>query len=255
MQFTIGCDPEIFLIRQGRYKSAVGLIGGSKWAPKPIENGGAILEDNVAVEFNTPPADSATSFRSAVEGVLGYVRSILPGYDFSQESAVSFPVEELQTPEAQEFGCEPDYNAWKKAVNPKPAAPDPNLRSCGGHVHVGSELAINDPIGVIRAMDLFLGVPSTQLDSGTLRRSLYGKAGCFRFKPYGVEYRTLSNFWIFNPAMIEWVYEQTDKALSFVGNGSVISDTDGEIVQQCINNSDKAAYEYLANAYGLGHTS
>ena len=54
MKFTIGCDPELFIKKKyGGYKSAVGLIGGSKWAPKPIDEvGHAILEDNVALEFN-----------------------------------------------------------------------------------------------------------------------------------------------------------------------------------------------------------
>ena len=88
------------------------------------------------------------------------------------------------TPEAQMFGCEPDFDAWRECVNEKPCADDKNLRSAGGHIHVGGDLAINNPVAVIRAMDLFLGVPSTQLDAGTLRRELYGKAGCFRAKRY-----------------------------------------------------------------------
>ena len=93
------------------------------------------------------------------------------------------------TPEAQMFGCEPDFDAWRECVNEKPCADDKNLRSAGGHIHVGSDLAISNPVAVIRAMDLFLGVPSTQLDAGTLRRELYGKAGCFRAKSYGAEYQ------------------------------------------------------------------
>ena len=65
IKFSVGADPELFLKSYGSYKSAVGLVGGSKWAPLPLNNkGDAILEDNVAVEFNIEPATSKDAFRS-----------------------------------------------------------------------------------------------------------------------------------------------------------------------------------------------
>ena len=252
IKFKIGCDPELFIKKYGSYKSAVGLIGGSKDCPLPIDkDGSAILEDNVAVEFNTKPAQDKEEFRSAIHKVLNHLRSTLTGYEFSTESAVSFPKEELDTPQAQEFGCMPDFDAWRKCENDKPKADDPNLRSCGGHIHVGSTIAKKKPIEVIRAMDLFLGVPSIKLDNGTLRRNLYGKAGCFRFKSYGVEYRTLSNFWIFNDNLIDWAYEGTQRALEFVKSGGIIKPEDEFIIQRCINTSNMDDYENLAKSYGL----
>lgn len=252
IKFSVGADPELFLKSYGSYKSAVGLVGGSKWAPLPLNNkGDAILEDNVAVEFNIEPATSKDAFRSHIHRVLDHLRSILPGYEFSKESAVSFPKEELEHPQAQEFGCEPDFDAWRECVNNKPHANDPNLRSAGGHIHVGSPVAKKRPNDVIRAMDLFLGVPSVVLDSGTLRRELYGKAGCCRYKPYGVEYRTLSNFWIFDDKLIDWAFEGTQRALEFVASGSVIKPEDHLTIQRCINTSNRDDYEALAKSYGL----
>ena len=254
MGFLIGCDPEVFIRSKqyGSYKSAVGMIGGSKDFPLPIDNEGhAVLEDNVAVEFNTRPAESYDAFRSSIHKVLGHIRSILPGYELDQASAVSFPKEELNTAQAQEFGCEPDFDAWRNCVNNKPYAEDKNLRSAGGHIHVGSSVAKQHPLAVIRAMDLFLGVPSVALDKGTLRRELYGKAGCYRPKAYGVEYRTLSNFWIFDDHLIAWAYEGTQRALEFVESGSVIAPEDHFVIQRCINTSNKDDYEALAKTYGL----
>lgn len=253
MKFLIGADPEFFLKKKyGGYASAVGLIGGSKWEPKKLdEDGHAILEDNVAVEFNIKPASTFDEFRSSIHKVLDHLRGILPGYEFSKESAVSFPKEELATPEAQMFGCEPDFDAWKMAPNMKPHAADENLRSAGGHIHVGSDIAVANPLGVIRAMDLFLGVDSTRLDSGTLRRELYGKAGCFRPKPYGAEYRTLSNFWIFDDKLIQWAFDGTQRALEFVEQGNEISDEDGYLIQRCINNNNKDDYLYLAKKFAI----
>ncbi|NTV78940.1 MAG: hypothetical protein HGA25_07380 [Clostridiales bacterium] len=230
----------------------MGLIGGSKEAPRPIDElGNAILEDNVAVEFNIEPATTAEQFRASIHKVLDHIRSILPDYILDTASAVSFPEEELNTPQAQEFGCMPDFDAWRKCVNHKPHADDENLRSAGGHIHVGSNIAVNNPIGVIRAMDLFLGVPSLVLDSGTLRRKLYGKAGCFRLKPYGAEYRTLSNFWIFNDSLINWAYQGTQRALEFVSTGSVIAPEHEYMIQRCINTNDMNDYHVLKEAYGL----
>lgn len=253
MKFLIGADPEFFIKKKyGGYASAVGLIGGSKWEPKKIdEDGHAILEDNVAVEFNIKPASSFDEFRSSIHKVLDHIRGILPGYEFSKESAVSFPQEELMTPEAQMFGCEPDFDAWRECVNEKPCAEDKNLRSAGGHIHVGSDLAINNPVAVIRAMDLFLGVPSTQLDAGTLRRELYGKAGCFRAKRYGVEYRTLSNFWIFDDSLIQWAFEGTQRALEFVEKGNTIDVADGYRIQRCINTNNPDDFDFLKAKFAL----
>lgn len=253
MKFLIGADPEFFIKKKyGGYASAVGLIGGSKWEPKKIdEDGHAILEDNVAVEFNIKPASSFDEFRSSIHKVLDHIRGILPGYEFSKESAVSFPQEELMTPEAQMFGCEPDFDAWRECVNEKPCADDKNLRSAGGHIHVGSDLAINNPIAVIRAMDLFLGVPSTQLDAGTLRRELYGKAGCFRAKSYGAEYRTLSNFWIFDDSLIQWAFDGTQRALEFVEKGNTIDVADGYRIQRCINTNNPDDFDFLKAKFAL----
>ena len=253
MKFLIGADPEFFIKKKyGGYVSAVGLIGGSKWEPKKIdEDGHAILEDNVAVEFNIKPASSFDEFRSSIHKVLDHIRGILPGYEFSKESAVSFPQEELMTPEAQMFGCEPDFDAWRECVNEKPCADDKNLRSAGGHIHVGSDIAINNPVAVIRAMDLFLGVPSTQLDAGTLRRELYGKAGCFRAKSYGAEYRTLSNFWIFDDSLIQWAFEGTQRALEFVEKGNTIDVADGYRIQRCINTNNPDDFDFLKAKFAL----
>lgn len=253
MKFLIGADPEFFIKKKyGGYASAVGLIGGSKWEPKKIdEDGHAILEDNVAVEFNIKPASSFDEFRSSIHKVLDHIRGILPGYEFSKESAVSFPQEELMTPEAQMFGCEPDFDAWRECVNEKPCAEDKNLRSAGGHIHVGSDLAINNPVAVIRAMDLFLGVPSTQLDAGTLRRELYGKAGCFRAKSYGAEYRTLSNFWIFDDSLIQWAFDGTQRALEFVEKGNTIDIADGYRIQRCINTNNPDDFDFLKAKFAL----
>ena len=249
MPFTIGCDPEFFLKHNHKHISAIGMVGGTKEDPKPLpKRGFAVQEDNVSVEFNIPPCDSSRTFIESIQYAMSAIQRKLKGIEFSQESAVLFDKDQLLHPKALEFGCEPDFNAWTRSINPRPCAADQTLRSAGGHVHVGTQ---ENPVEVIRAMDLFLGVPSTKLDKGTLRRQLYGKAGCFREKKYGCEYRTLSNFWIFSPQLIEWVYEQTKKAIEFVEEGRVILEKDGHLIQSCINDNNEEAYDILSAAYRL----
>ena len=99
---------------------------------------------------------------------------------------------------------------------------------------------------VIKAMDLFLGVPSVLMDNGIDRKKLYGKAGAFRSKPYGVEYRTLSNFWIFKPELIDWVWRNCERALGNLGAAAQASH-----VEECINNNDAKLAQALINEYNL----
>jgi len=250
MSFTIGCDPEFFLLKQQMPFSAIGLVGGTKEEPKPLDKRGfSVQEDNVSVEFNIPPAHNHEEFIDSIEYVMNTLKKKLKKYQVSHDSALIFPDDQLLHPKALEFGCEPDFNAWTKRINPRPKATDQNLRSAGGHIHVGTK---EDPIEVIRAMDLFLGVPSIVLDKhGAPRRALYGAAGAHRIKPFGCEYRTLSNFWIFSKETIKWVYDQTAKALEFIEDGETIDEKHGEIIQQCINKSDMEAYAYLRETYSL----
>lgn len=256
MKFSLGCDPELFLADvNGRLKASCGLIGGTKEAPQPLDElgkGFAIQEDNVAVEFNIPASADQREFVGNVARAMKFIGDgVNSGLQLSivNLSAASFPEDELTSPKAKEFGCDPDFNAWTGLRNPKPKATDPNLRSCGGHVHVGYDKR-TAPMYVIRCMDLFLGVPSVLMDKGELRKQLYGKAGAFRDKSYGVEYRTLSNFWVFDPRLTKWVWDSTEKALAAASAQFSIGEY-REPILDAINNNDKNAAAFLANKFNL----
>lgn len=256
---TIGCDPELFLqdAVTGSFISAVGKIGGTKYMPRPLSigNGFGVQEDNVAVEFTIPPAQNINDFKAYVKMTVDHLREEIKAYGltFSQESATTFPEEELQTPEARMFGCDPDFNAWKNGrVNPRPKATDQNLRSAGGHVHVGFDYrSKKDQISLVQHLDLFLGVPSVVLDEGDLRKQLYGKAGAMRFKPYGVEYRTLSNFWIFKDELVTWVWNAVERAVDVWQNKSINVPALGNVILESINGNNKGVARDLCNQFNL----
>jgi hypothetical protein len=257
MKMTLGCDPELFLkdVTTGNFISSIGNIGGSKDFPRPIDDlGNAVQEDNVAVEFNTPPCSSAVQFIEHINRNKDWITTrakhfncepaIIPSAVFSDDQLDSF--------EAQQFGCEPDFNAWLGGkVNKKPSAVNPNLRSAGGHIHIALE-DDDDCLEVIKAMDLFVGCQMLKFDTDTARRELYGKAGAFRKKSYGVEYRTASNAWIVDDERIQWAWDQTEKALSFVREGFTIDEEWGEKIQQCINDSNTDLLEEINQVFGIG---
>jgi hypothetical protein len=242
-----GSDPELFLMNAKGFISSVGKIGGTKVHPRPLGDGSAVQEDNVAIEFNTQPAVTREEFIASIKAPLEYLRKFakenLGGLSLAIVPSAEFPSEELQTMQAQVFGCDPDFNAWTLKVNPRPecAAGEENLRTCGGHLHLSWDNPNEtEAVELVRALDLFVGVPSVLYDKDVRRRTLYGKAGAFRYKPYGVEYRTLSNFWIANDKLMGYVYDQAQAAVDFVNKGRQI---------------DKKTETYIAAAINLGRTT
>ena len=248
----IGADPEIFLqdAAAGGLVASIGLIGGSKEHPRPlpIGDGYAVQEDNVALEYNIPPAASAAQLVDHINKAMAHLSQEVGamGLKFSYESAAFFPADQLIHPNALEFGCDPDYNAWTGEMNPRPSAADKTLRSCGGHVHVGRK--VKDVLKSVKLCDLFLGVPSTVLDKGQLRKQLYGKKGAFRPKPYGFEYRVLSNYWVFRDNLIQLVYNNTRLALD---SEHIDVDEEEQAIEDAINGNNLDAAKYLIAKYSI----
>ena len=256
----LGADPELFLVTaEGQeLRSAIGRIGGNKWNPRPIDDkGSAVQEDNVAVEFNIPPAKTKKEFVHNIGTMLLYLSNYVKeqGLILNIVPAAYFPDKELAHPAALEFGCDPDFDVWSKRENEKPDLPEEyrNLRSCGGHIHVSWDKPERDTQEtMIRMMDIFVGCPSIQYDGDLLRRKLYGKAGAFRFKDYGVEYRTPSNFWLREPSLVEWVYDRTMQGIDYLNSGGEIDLSHSDLILDCINNGNEVALFKLQQYYPIG---
>lgn len=252
MNFLIGCDPEVFVKQNGIFRSAYGLIKGDKKAPFKV-NKGAVQVDGMALEFNIDPAHSEDEFCVNVQTVLDQMCKMVPDYEVIATPVAEFDPEYMksQPKEALELGCDPDFNAWTGVPNDRPDGDRP-MRTASGHVHIGwtNKEDIEDPLhrnrafAAARQMDFFLGLPSLFYDSDQKRRSMYGKGGCCRIKPYGVEYRTLSNAWLNSEALTRWVYRNAQKGMKALVDGNILSDKYGDI-QHLINNGDKKAAEEI----------
>ncbi len=242
---TLGSDPELFLEKNGEIISSVGLIGGTKHEPRAItDNGHAVQEDNVAIEYNIPPCKTVDEWIKEHNFVKDYLDTFTAGLgcnlNFSASAELSD--EQLNSEQAQQFGCEPDFNVWAQCVNTPPEIGG-NLRVCGGHIAIGWDNPTEEvQEQMIKAMDMTVGLKSLFLDNDTRRKEMYGKAGCFRFTNFGVEYRVLSNFWIATDELLAWSFNTTLEAIELVNSGRIeeLSAKYKDRIVDAINTNDKA---------------
>ncbi len=248
-KFKLGADPEMFLVnKNGVVISAIGIINGTKDNPHKISSRGhSVQVDNVLLEFNIPPSDNPDQMWKDIKYVKEWFdENLTDEMSYLITPSAKLEKSELMDPGANEFGCDPDFNCWTGKENKAPDADDTQWRSAGGHIHISYDNHDMDTsVKLVKALDLFLGVPSVIYDNDTERRKLYGRAGAFRFKFYsndegGVEYRVLSNFWISDYTYVNWVFKQVEKAFAFVKHNGEIADDEllAEQIVQCINNSD-----------------
>lgn len=251
LKILLGADPECFLrnIKTGEFVSAHNLMPGTKVSPHKVTQG-AIQVDGVAAEFNIDPAKSVTEFTSNISAVMSRLQEFIgKDYELVSDPAVTFPAEYFKSlPEdVRELGCNPDFNAWTGQVNEKPDGAVTTMRTAAGHIHIGwtdnqdptDSTHFDDCRIVARNLDYYLGLYSLQWDSDTSRRKLYGRAGSFRPKPYGVEYRPLSNVWLRSPKLQSWVYQAAyHGAYNLITTGTRLEDTFGDLARNFIDTSE-----------------
>lgn len=253
---TIGADPELFIIAlDGSPYPVIGLIGGTKAEPIPIGEGCSLQEDNVLAEYCIPPVTSKEDFWKYISYCQQAIRERLNGqYGIFMAASMRFSAEHLYTPEAMTMGCSPDFNAYTLKTNP-PGNSASLFRSAGFHIHVGYDNPNFDlNIKLVKAMDLFLGLPSILLDRDLERRKLYGKAGCFRPKDYGTEYRVLSGYFTSSESLVHWVFENTMKAIDFVNSDKRIAKEDEALIVEGINSGNVEIAELICTEYKVDYT-
>lgn len=238
--FTIGADPEIFVVDANkRAVSAHGLVPGTKESPHPVPDG-AIQVDGMALEFNIAPTplkpQAFLEFNSKIVNVMKSLKTslnatrdgfrplkfnIVPTQEFDPEYMLTVP------DEAKELGCNPDMNAYTLEENPRPEAEAVNFRTASGHIHIGwgADIPVDNPEHIqicadfVKMLDMTVGLYMTVIDSDSKRRQLYGKAGAFRPKPYGVEYRTPSNAWLTSKERRRNVFMLVEMAVNIMKTG------------------------------------
>jgi hypothetical protein len=225
---TIGADPELFVMREDKFVSGHDMLPGNKYDPFRVKDG-AVQVDGTALEFNIDPCSTANEFVKRIDGVVTIMKRMVhhvsPSYRVVAAPTALYTDDYWKTvPEsAKILGCEPDYDAWTGEVNPKPNDAV-SFRTGSGHIHIGwtededphDVNHFSDCIRVVKQMDCILYPVSFLWDNDRKRRELYGKPGAFRPKPYGAEYRVLSNAWVSDPDVQEWIFNATQHGMALL---------------------------------------
>lgn len=251
----IGCDPEFF-VRDKKTKkiiSAHNLIPGTKEAPYKVELG-AIQVDGIATEININPASNSELFRMNINHVTKQLLAMMnkdgDNYELVRVPVTFFDKEDWEKipEEPKILGCNPDYNAWTGEANDAP--PDtfeyPVMRTAAGHIHIGwcngrdvtDPMHFMDTVSVAKQMDYYVGLFTLLWDHDARRRNMYGKAGAFRPKPYGMEYRVPSNVWTRTGDLMEYVYQNAWKGMREVFNDHLMEDKFGDWAKKQIDENN-----------------
>lgn len=263
----IGADPELFCKKDGQFISAHGMVPGTKHNPHFVDKG-AVQLDGVAAEFNINPAFSKEEFLGNIDSVIKSLEEFTIGTELVATPTALFEENYFNSlPDGVKvLGCEPDYNAYTGEKNRMPHTTKP-FRTGAGHIHVGfteyqdifdkdhfEECALRT-----KQLDHVLYVGSLLWDSDNKRRELYGSIGSFRVKPYGVEYRPLSNAFLSSDEIKGWVYDATVKAMELFEDkqylytkSSLTPLTDRILNREAINKEDVVNYmQLLYCEYGI----
>tara|TARA_R100001082_G_scaffold109297_2_gene86185 strand:- start:1783 stop:2613 length:831 start_codon:yes stop_codon:yes gene_type:complete len=249
--FTVGHDAEVFVYNENDEATpGIGIIDGSKRNPRSVP-GGALQEDNVMAELNINPAKTSDEFVTNTLSVMDELNGLLSPHNlkFKVKAFQTFEPEFLKSKQAREFGCEPDSNIYTLSENKIDVSNlvSKHARTAGGHIHLGLSDANFHPsarMSLVKACDVFIGLPLATVDD-TMRKRFYGRAGSYRHKEYGIEYRTPSNIWLNSSDTMEWMFKQC----SYVCNNvirrlgiddipeaeSIINDIGEDFLQDIIN--------------------
>ena len=235
----MGADPELFIETNGA------IVGSEKLVPETgidSGSGGKTVRDGVQIEIHPTPAHCRAYFTNNLsycfKALVKQIRATDEKANLNFSSVVKLSKEEMASLSEQSkvFGCMPSNNVYdqeqsKIKVNPKRYL----KRSAGGHIHLSSSHGdanvtnmLRNPNPMIPVLDIILGNTSVLIDRNPAnkeRRKVYGKAGEHRIKPYGCEYRTLSNFWLQSVPLASMVMGLARYACNIVQQTNQVSKT------------------------------
>lgn len=259
---SFGCDPELFIESKGKVIGAERVIGKEGIDTEYSQR--AFVLDGVQIELNPRPhfcrqelgREIAVAFR-ALKAKLASMGDMELTASF--RAVVEVDADELESlsDAAKLLGCGPSLNKYdpKATISVDPTY---RTRSAGGHIHLG--LHTNTPLfqqreRLIPLLDVLLGNTSVMIDREPLaakRREVYGRAGEYRLPEHGIEYRTLSNFWLRSYPLMSFVMGMTRLAASVLhtttlehtarwdAESDLLKRVDLEKVARAINTNDLA---------------
>jgi len=211
----------------------------------PFEVDGHLLHKDASMfELAIAPADEPSKVDANMFDAFNHAVAMLPdGAEMKPVPAVRYSDEALaRDPYASVLGCGASQNIY--GAPPIANAYGDNYRY--GGIHVNLELDGEfDPVQTIFKLDCVLGLNSVAVweegyrEEMQRRRQYYGRAGEYRVKPFGIEYRTLPNCGIISGMML---WRNIEKALNMDAERWMNL---APRVEEAINTSDRAMAEGL----------
>lgn len=242
----IGADPELFLTRNGR------VIGSEK----VIKETDRVVEDGVQVELHPAAHNCRESLMLNIQGCVRQLRDMVVPAKARTSLDVTVEVTKSQynslSDKNKQFGCGRSYNVHNTDFEVTKIDPSIYLkRSAGGHIHLGKDYlstsesdAIRDPFKLVPILDILVGNTMVLLDrdpGNVERRKYYGMSGEYRMPEHGLEYRTLSNFWLRGTPLMSLVFGLARQAIATASNGNaehLLSLVDMDDIIKAINEND-----------------
>lgn len=251
---TTGTDPEVFVVH-GDGK----LFPAFEFLPEKSETTTEFW-DGFQAEFRPNGGGCLVNLHSRIRHGLLAILQAARKHDksarFSLRSVVEIPMElmEKATDAQVAFGCSPSENVYGEedivgSSNPRMYP----YRTAGGHMHSSMKPTNKaETIRIVKACDGILGVAGVSLAAKfdvARRRTLYGRAGEFRLPKHGLEYRTLSNFWLAAPwvSMLAFELFRIAQRLGKSGMYAYYWKADEQRVRDIINNHDVTEARKLLN--------
>lgn len=246
-KLNLGSDPEFFFKKKGKIVPSNEVI---KEDSELVKRDGFQGELNPRVsgcrEIAGVQVAIAVCEASRIAKKSGAIVSLQQTVDVDDETWERTP------DDAKEFGCNPTKNSYKE-VKDLPNGHDTRLRSAGGHIHMALQARTKlRHRTLVKVLDIMVGNSWVLIDrdkSNAVRRELYGRAGEYRIKKYGLEYRVPSNFWLRDYVLWSGITATCRNAIALVEAGygrKLISFMDMDKVREAINtNNQELALENL----------
>ncbi|MFA5695835.1 MAG: hypothetical protein WC917_00015 [Bacilli bacterium] len=258
---TFGCDPEFFFEKNGQIIGSEKIIDINKGLivqkdTNRTVNGSTtpgqskFIVDGVQAEINPKPDTCRARLGNEISQCF---RTLYKKMQEDKDLKVNFlPTvkinkKELMSLDAKSrvFGCSPSKNIDKKSQNIV-SLRDPakyKYRSAGGHIHIGSgdnygnnavTTIMKEPERLVAIMDIIVGNTCVLIDrdpGNKERRKVYGRAGEYRTPKYGIEYRTLSNFWLRSYPLMSFVMNLSRLSVNILASSMPGRDFERELLE------------------------
>ena len=249
MKFTLGTNFDVFVedASKNKFIPSWEIINNNRDSPLMLssDNNYSMCINNAAIEISIKTVKNKKEFiKSIIKGkqlLEAYLNNLSPNYRIINDMCTCLTNAQHRHPIGRNYDL--DYNAYSEKNNSKPTF-KVQSRFANGNINIGYELNdFNTLINLVKRLDFYVGLWTTKYTPTyleTRRRKRCGKAGDFIIENHELKYKVLSNFWIFDPNIMEKMYERISMAINDTYDvNNVINDTLlKSLMKEAINNVD-----------------